>query len=553
MPDRRILSIWFPRLAAERVLRLEPGLADQPFAIVAEAANSQILASLSARAEAEGLHRGMALADARALCPDLLSRPAAPLREAAFLATLRRWAGRFSPWAAEEGAESLVLDITGCAHLFGGEAGLVEEIADGCHRLGLSQRIGLADTLGAAWALARFAGSPAMSARSGDAIDQEAPATRSRAFRRKRWERGGHAPSAPPPSAPVPRIVPPGHARAALGPLPVSALRLPPDTVAGLVRLGLRRIEDLAVMPRAALARRFGLELVRRLDQAMGAEPEPVSPARPEERFAVRLTLPDPIGLEDDLLAGLDRLLPPLCAKLRRAGCGARRVRFGLHRVDRSVEMLEVGLARPSFEPDRIRPLLALKTGGVDAGFGFDMLRLEAHVTEPLTATQHKGHLAAAEEARARHAPGGGAEMDALVNRLGARLGMEALTRLHPADSHIPEKSATAMVAAYAAPPPRWPAPPGPRPLRIFPPEMISPADSQRPPQGFRWRRQDHRCTLAVGPERIAPEWWLDDPAWRSGPRDYWRIETETGERLWLFEARGAEVEGGWFVQGAFG
>ncbi|MCB1370068.1 MAG: DNA polymerase Y family protein, partial [Rhodobacteraceae bacterium] len=186
MQQRRILSLWFPRLDAERVMRAEPQLADRPLGIVAEAGGALVLASLGAAAEAAGLRRGMALGDARAICPDLVTRPEDALRAADFLAALRRWAGRFSPWVAAEGREALVLDVTGCAHLFGGEAGLAEAVEAGAAGLGLSLRLGIADTLGAAWAVARFAGAGPGPVHAGDAIDQEARATRSRAQKR-RW------------------------------------------------------------------------------------------------------------------------------------------------------------------------------------------------------------------------------------------------------------------------------------------------------------------------------------------------------------------------------
>jgi len=554
MPRRRVLSIWFPRLAAERVMRGHAFLAATPFAVTATSANMVALASLNEPAEAAGLRRAMSLGDARAVCPDLVTRPVEPLREAGFLAALTRWAGKFSPWVATESGEALVIDITGCAHLFGGEAGLAGVVQEDCARLGLSQRLGIADTRGAAWALARFAGEKAAAARSGNDIDQEARATRARAHKRRNWERGGPAPAVVPAgTAQVLRIAPPGSMRAALAPLPVAALRLPPETVAGLARLGLRRITDVAALPRAALARRFGVEVVRRLDQALGAEPEPVSPARPLKTFALRLSLPDPIGLEADILAGLDRLLPPLCEKLKTAARGARRMRLSLHRVDRTVQVLEVGLARASHEADRIRPLLALKLGNIEAGFGIDMLRLEAPVSEPLAPTQHRGHLEATQAARARKSAGGSTDMETLIARLGARIGLEAMTRLHPAESHIPEKAATVMAAAYCPAAEDWPERRTPRPLRLFGPEPLKTSSESRPPTQFRWRRRDFTIATATGPERIAPEWWLDDPPWRSGPRDYWRVETRSGERLWLFEVRGGDAPAGWFVQGDFG
>ena len=180
--------------------------------------------------------------------------------------------------------------------------------------------------------------------------------------------------------------MPPGETLAHIGPLPVAALRLGPAEVATLQALGLRRIAEVAALPRAQLARRVGPAVTRRLDQALGRAPEPVSPARPPPVFALRLTFPEPIGLEADVLAGIDRLLPPLCARLAAAGQGARRLRLTLVRSDGTAEWREVGLARPADRPEAIRPLLALKLGAIDAGFGIEMLRLEATAVEPLAA-----------------------------------------------------------------------------------------------------------------------------------------------------------------------
>lgn len=555
--QRRILSLWFPRLAAERVLRQERILIDQPLAVVREEGNMRLILAVTEAAETRGAYRGQALQEALSVVPGLVTRTAQPDREREFLIALRRWAGKFSPWVAEEGAASLLIDLTGCAHLFGGETALLDHVATDCAVLGLTVRAAIADTAGAAWALARYAPGAGSAGRSGDAIDQEARATRSRAVRRKNWEKGGPAPQAVPMTAAAPAglIAPPGQMRRSLADLPVAALRISPETATGLGRLGLRRIGDLTGMARAALARRFGRDLVQRLDQALGLEPEPISPAEAPLHFAARLSFPEPIGLESDILAALDRLLPVLCDGLRKRTRGARRLRLELSRVDGAGQVIEVALARPSDQPDRIRPLFELKISAVDPGFGIDRVRLIAHETEPLHRRQMTGGWAAAEAAEARQSAGA-APLDDLIGRLGARIGLEAITRLHPSESHIPEKTEKTLAAAWSEPAEAWPKSNRPRPLVLCRPEPVhlpqGDVATPDPPETFRWRGQELKVQSASGPERIAPEWWLDDPDWRSGVRDYWRVETDQGARLWLFYAHGAGLSSGWFAHGDF-
>jgi len=221
-------------------------------------------------------------------------------------------------------------------------------------------------------------------------------------------------------------------------------------------------------------------------------------------------------------------------------------VRLQAFRSDGRVEVAEVGLARASDRVDRIRPLLWMKLGDLDAGFGIDMLRLEAVEVEAISPVQHRGPVGEGAATLARDAA-----MDDLLGKLGVRLGTEAVTRFHPGESHLPEKGAQVLAAAWSeAFVGEWPRR-GARPLRLFRPEPVgAPEDDPTPPARFRWRRRDLVTRVAVGPERIAPEWWLDDPDWRSGPRDYWRVETEGGERLWLFYAHGGDVTGGWFCHG---
>lgn len=551
--SRRLLSLWFPRLGAERLLRQarsEASLQDAPFAVVEHFGNSEVLSSVSAVGSAAGLYRGQPLRDAHAVTAALRTARRNPQAEAAFLAALQRWAGKFSPWIATDGEDGLMLDITGCAHLFGGEVGLCRQIAEETADMALTAELGLADSRGGAWALARYAGRSGASARSGDDIDQEARATRSRAAKRRHWERGGVAPLGRRTPVAAGRIAPPGQTRTALAALPVAALRLEAEVVAQLARLGLRGIGDLAGQPRAALARRFGKALVLRLDQAFGAVPEPLSPAAPPPKYAVRMTLPDPIGLEEDMLAGLDRLLPRLSQLLQDKGQGARTLRLQAWRTDHTMQAIEVRLARASHEPERLRPLLAMKLGEIEAGFGIDMLRLEAVQVEPLAQRTAVGHIGAGAAVNARLAAN--TALDDLIGRLGARVGMEAITRRHPGDSHIPEKTESVLAAAWSEPAAAWPRPAQPRPLLMWRPEPVMAPETPVPPARFRWRGRNLHLAAATGPERIAPEWWLDDPDWRSGQRDYWRVTCAEGDRLWLFYAHGAALSAGWFCQGGF-
>jgi protein ImuB len=497
---RRLLSIWFPRLASDTSLRDRP--VEGPFALTLRSGNSDHLHCVNPSAMAIGLSRGMALADARAICPDLATRPADLAREAAALASLRRWASRYAPMVASDGPDGLMADISGVPHLFGGEIDLRDDLQARLERAGLAATSAIAGTRGAAHALARHGGG----------------------------------------------IIPDGQLQQGLGRLPITALRIDHDTAAGLARVGLTRIRDLIPLPRAPLARRFGQGLVMRLDQALGQHAEPVAAEPDAPHFGVRMTLPDPIGLQSDVMAGLERLLDRLCAKLAATRMGARRVRLELRRVDKGVVLVDIGLARPMRDPARIAALFAKGVDDIDAGFGIDAMRLTAPVVEPLAPEQIGGSTVRHEDALAD-----------LLSSLGNRIGFDRVLRLLPADSLIPERSQILAPAAYSAPQtqPRHKGPS--RPITLFAPEPVT-AASGHPPSHFRWRRVRFTTLRAMGPERITPEWWFDDPAWRSGLRDYWRVETQEGPRLWLFvtpQAHSADWPASpraknWYVQGEF-
>ncbi|MEM9764055.1 MAG: DNA polymerase Y family protein [Pseudomonadota bacterium] len=570
---RRIIVVALPHLAAEHRLRREglTGLT-RPFAVAGQEEGALRLVSLNPAAGEAGLSPGMGLSDARAICPGIVTRPATPERLEAFIGALLRWAGRFAPLVGRErdaigfirraaaapvptsgagkrgdttgtqagatlrasaqpggtraptgpgtAGAALVLDATGCAHLYGGEAAMLEAILAGLGGLGLTARAAIADSKGAAWALAEY-GSARLA------------------------------------------IAPPGQNRAAIATLPVAALRLEPAVAEGLAAVGLASIGEMAGVARAQIARRFGVRTVQRLDQALGQEPEPVAPARQIRPVAARLTLAEPIGLTSDVLAGLDRLLEVVAARLTQEGLGARRLRLTARRVDGADVSAEIRLARPMRDPMRLRALMEPKIDTLDAGWGIDALRLAAPETEPMRPAQAR----AVDSGSAATA-----EADALadlLSRVGNRIGFENVTRFLPAESHIPERAFTEAAAAWSEPG-DWrgamqPGAPG-RPLCLFPPEPVIPSGPApaepigaagsllRPPRRFRWRRQVFSLAAAEGPERLAPEWWWDDPAWASGPRDYWRVATAEGPRLWLFHTPAAEAPTArrWHVQGSF-
>ncbi|WP_091427403.1 Y-family DNA polymerase [Aliiroseovarius sediminilitoris] len=486
--QRRVVSLWFPRLASDRVLRQCP--IEGPFALTLKQQNSNRIYCLNAAAEKQGLHQGMPYADARAFFPSLQSREAEIEKDQQFLRILCRWALRYCPWVGLEGKDGLVLDITGSAHLFGGEAPMLADMRTRLMRAGLSVQIGCANTRGAAWALAHH-GEGIASSR--DTL----PALRA---------------------------------------LPVAALRIEDSMSITLQRLGLRSIGDLVGAARAPLTRRFGPGLLLRLDQALGAQPEEISPQTTPPHYAVRMTLPEPIGLLSDVMAGAERLLAQLCTKLKTHEVGARKLCLSLRRVDQGHQQVELRLVRPLRDPQRILPLFERGLAEIDAGFGIDQLRLEATLIDPLPVQQIS------------HASDGGkGKLDDLISRIGTRIGLENIQRFLPADSHIPERSFIIAPAAYSEPASGWNLS-NTRPILLFPSEPISGAGA-RPPAQFRWRRMALTTGRVTGPERIAPEWWLEDDNWRSGLRDYWRVETREGRRLWLFHT---PQNPGWFVQGEF-
>lgn len=471
------------------------------------------LTAVDAQAAALGLSVGQLLADARALAPALACLDHDAAADAAGLARLARWCARFSPLAAPtqglSGSDGLFLEVEGVAHLFGGEGGWLAALLGALRRFGFEARGALADTPGAAWALSRY---------DLAALDP-----------------GGV-------------IAPPGAGLAALFALPAAALRLPAATAEGLRAVGLKRVGDVVRAPRAGLARRFGQAVPDALDRVDGRLGEPIDALHPAPRFCIDMRFAAPLLTAPGIEAASARLAQRLCAALDGAGRGGRRFLWRLRRVDGEAVEIALGAARPLKEALTLTRLLQQRfetlAEGLDLGFGIEAMSLAALETQLLTpvAMQLAPDPAVAASAAAAD----------LGDRLAARLGEAAVTRLAPAASHLPERAQVRAArdhtaAAFAAQ--------AKRPLFLFStPEPIEAVAEvpDGPPRRFRWRRVTHKVARADGPERIAAEWWREP----TPTRDYYRVETEEGRRFWLCREGLYEREPGaprWFVHGSFG
>ena len=502
---RRILSIWLPDLAIDR-WQLAEGESPAPFALLAETVHGPRLTALNAAARQAGVQGGTMLADARAICPDLAVAPGDPAGDLAFLERLAIWAQRWGPWSAIDPPDGLLVDVTGVPHLFGGEAGLLEDAALRLAARRLTNRLAIAPTAGAAWALSHY--------------------------------------------GPDRAVLHEGTAQ--LADLPVAALRLDSATLLVLQRLGLKRIGELTGLARPALARRFRntraplANPLIRLDQLLGRVPEPLLPVIAVPVPLVQRRLMEPIRHRSLLDQVLDDLAADMVRLLEGQAQGARRLELALWKVDGEVLSRRLELAAASRDPAHIARLFAGKLDDLDAGFGIELARLSAPWCEPLALSQVDF-----EQAAEAH----GTSLAACIDRLSARLGPGAVRRPLPVASHVPERAQRwaplleservmqGQLAFHA------------RPLKLLDrPEPIAVlyASPDGLPRRFRWRGQLHEIARAEGPERIAPEWWRERSTARL--RDYYRIEDDQGCRYWIYrnglagDGRGGVPE--WFLQG---
>lgn len=476
-----------------------------PLALVGKIGRREEIVHACAGAQALGIHSGMAATHARALVSDLDFRPADPEADAALLDRLallavRRW----SPIAAVTPTDGLWIDLAGCDHLHGGEERFCRRLIAFCRRAGFAARVAVADTPGAAHALARF---------GRDDLT----------------------------------LVEPRGTVEALSSLPVAALRLTPTALTAARKFGFERIADLLPVARGPLARRLGLTAITRLDQALGGMAEPITPREDAEVPAVERRLLEPISTAEAIEQVMGDLLRDLAELLQAKGLGARSLRLTGLCVDGSEQIVAVGTSRPTREVSHLLRLLKLRIERIDPGMGLEQFWLVAPHTEPLDAVDLGAVLAGETLVR---------DPSRLVDLIAGRIGGHAVFRIAPVESHVPERAVVRSDPNVL--PGDWPA--WQRPIRLFPhPEPLHRVMAlmpDQPPRRFEWRGKTYKVVAGDGPERVHGEWWRRDAeVW--AVRDYYRVEDETGGRYWVFRrGDGFEDDTGdlsWWMHGVFG
>lgn len=505
----RVISVFLPSLSTDRFRRETAGAApppEAPLILAGRDGNRQVVLAADAAARAMGLYVGMPTSKARVLVRDLVIQDADPAADARLLRQLALWMLlRFAPIVAVDPPDGIVIDCAGADHLHGGEAALLAKLIGQLARMKLHARAAVADTWGAAHALARFAGEPVF-------------------------------------------VSLPGKAGTDVQSLPIPSLRLAPDLVDGLRVLGFDHVGELLAQPRAPLTLRFGPELARRLDQATGQVPEPIEPIRPQELIEVRRLFAEPIGAAETIARYIGQLAERICEALDQKGLGARRLDLICQRVDSQAQAIRVGTSLPLRDAGRMTRLLCDKIESIDPGWGIEAMSLAATLAEPVDLRQAGSDLIERAEP----------DISGLIDLLANRVGQQNLYRLAPVESDVPERSVRHVPALSPATGAAWPSR-WPRPSRLLArPEPIDTLGllPDHPPASFTWRGIRRRVRRAHGPERVFGEWWKRDCELAT-VRDYFCVEDEAGERYWVFRTGDGQnpLSGSqdWFLHGIFG
>lgn len=503
-----------PYLPSDRLQRTNTGLlaqAEAPLCFIEKQANAMRLVRVNHEAATAGLEPGLTLADAHARLPHLIAIDMDHAADAAWLGRIADFCDRYTPMTALDGPDGLVLDISGCAHLFGGETALRDDLVMRLSPFMSTIKTAIAGTPQTAKALACF----------GSGQD----------------------------------IIAPGMEAQSVACLPVSALEASHETVTALLRAGLKTIGDLASRPRAPLAARFGQQLVTSLARILGEENTAITPRRPMPICSAERRFAEPLTQLDDALATLKKLARQTAQSLERRGEGGRRFEAALFRADGVVSHLSVETAQPIRAPEIVMRLFSERidtlSDPLDPGYGYDLIRLSIPRSAPFDTAQ-----SSLDSHQINHD-----DVDALIDRLSTRFGRHAIMQFAQVETHIPERVMRALPAGQAvAQQLDWQhiqANERPmRPIHLFErPELIEALAEvpDGPPLKFHWRRVLHEITRAEGPERIEPEWWHENQP--SQARDYYCVENSNGHRFWVFREglyRETSHKPRWFLHGLF-
>lgn len=517
-----------------------------PRAVVAHLQGRQRVRLCSAAARALGVRRGMPLAEARAVAPSLVVAFDDPQADRNELVRWAAWCEQFSPLVgiASPDDESLLLDITGLEHLFGSERALAEQLAAGLRRQRLYAQLAIADTVGAAFAAAHQC----------SMHRKTAPKRASKASPVRAAQGGESLPLV---------ILPPGDATA-LEALSILGLRLSDEAASLLLRLGIERIGALAALPRCEVSRRLGAEVVLRLEQALGQRPEPIEACRPAEIPRACWDADDRwLTTRDEVVAVCERLFRPLAEQLAHVGRGALRVFCRLECIGagqgdcgaaaRPGVSLAVGLFAPSASASQWLGLLSLQCERLSLPGPVSRVEVSIPLTAPLVSYQSTLWG----ERTTEDVPRGGAD---LIERLCSRLGGRAVCGVRLTKEPLPEagwraaaltarRREGAACASHAGASRRTAAVRSipPRPLALF--RAPQPVDRvlcgpDGLPRRFQYGSRWFAIVAVAGPERIVTGWWRG----RTIARDYYRVQTSSGRRYWLFRSRDRR----WYLHGRF-
>ena len=499
--QKRYISLWFRHLTTDWLTLRHPELKEVPFVFVAPIRNRIVITGANILAENQGISVGMAAADAKAIVPDLQIRDDIPGQSAKLLKAIGEWCIRYTPIIAVNLPDGLILDSTGCAHLWGGERDYLKEIITRLRSKGYDVRGALADTVGTAWAVARY--------------------------------------------GKVKPIIPSGEQTEALLPLPPAALRLDPVILERLQKLGFYTIKSFIGLSRSALRRRFGDSFLLRLNQALGNEDEPIQPLQPIEPYSERLPCLEPIRTAIGIEIAIKTLLEILCKRLANEGNGIRMAVLKGYRIDGKMIETSIGTNRATFHNGHLFKLFELKISTLEPALGIELFTLEAPKVEAVEIEQE-----------VLWSPSGcgldDTNLAELLDRLSNKIGANRIHRYLPQEHYWPERSIKPTISLKDQPTTKWRTD-RPRPSILLPrPERIEVTAliPDYPPMLFVYKNTVHQIKKADGPERIEREWWLD----QGEHRDYYQVEDEKGQRYWLF--RSGHYTGDhskqWYIHGFF-